>query len=151
VHFFELSPNCSLTTRTATFFYVSIFAVTLLIAGSFAALGLWPILPFAGLEMLALAWALAASVRHGRVREYIRIGERVVEIRTSDGNRDERHTFARPWARVELRRAPYRTWPSRLVVGTRGRSVEVGAFLTETERRRLQLRLMELIPARDRN
>jgi uncharacterized membrane protein len=148
VQFFELSPNCSLTKRTAAFFYVSIFALTILIAGSFAALGLWPILPFAGLELAALAWALALSLRRGRVREYIRIGESDVEVRRSDGSRDEQFTFARPWARVELRQAPYRSWPSRLMVGTMGRSVEVGAFLTETERRRLRMRLAELIPSR---
>jgi uncharacterized membrane protein len=148
VHFLELSPNCSLTTRTATFFYVPICAVTLLTAVAFAVRGMWPILPFAGLEVLGLAWALAFSLRQGRVREYIRIDERDIEIRKSDGSRDERYRFARPWARVELRPAPCRTWPSRLVVGAMGRSVEIGAFLTETERRRLQVRLVELIAAR---
>jgi uncharacterized membrane protein len=148
VQFFELSPNCSLTKRTAAFFYVSIFVVTILIAGSFAVLGVWPILPFAGLELAALGWALALSIRRGRVREYIRIGERDVEIRRSDGIRNEQFTFARPWARVELRQAPYRSWPSRLMVGTMGRFVEIGAFLTETERRRLRVRLAELIASR---
>jgi uncharacterized membrane protein len=49
---------------------------------------------------------------------------------------------------VELRRAAVPHWPSRLLIGEQGRSVEIGAFLTESERERLSRRLAEVLPAR---
>jgi uncharacterized membrane protein len=148
VHFFELRPNCSLTPRTATFFYVSLLSVTLPVAVGFAALGLWPILPFAGLELLGLGAALVVSMRRGGIRDYIAIDERDVRVKQSRGRRETEVTFARPWTRLELRPAPVATWPSRLLVVSKGRRVEVGAFLTESERRRLSDRLGELLPRR---
>lgn len=149
MHLFELSPNCSLTPGTASLFYLSILTVSLSIAGAFAAAGFWPVLPFAGLELLALAAALRLSLRRGRVREFIRIDERSVVIAAASPNRTVEFRFARPWTRVELRAGAAPTWPSRLLVGAMGRTVEVGAFLTESERRRLGARLAELIPPRD--
>jgi uncharacterized membrane protein len=145
VHVFELSPNCSLTPRSATLFFASVAAVCLPVAIACAVAGLWPVLPFAGAELLGLGLALHLSLRRGRVREYIRIDERDVTVGRREAERAVEHRFARPWTRVQLRRARVATWPSRLVVGAMGRSVEVGAFLTEGERRRLGRRLAEVI------
>lgn len=145
MHVFELSPNCSLTPRSATLFFVSVAAACLPIAIACVMAGLWPVLPFAGAELLGLGFALRLSLRRGRVREFIRIDERDVTVGRADGSRATEHRFARPWTRVRLSRAGVATWPSRLLVGAMGRSVEVGAFLTEGERRRLGRRLAELL------
>jgi len=147
VHFFELRPNCSLTSRSATFIYLSILAVCLPIAVAAAMAGFWPILPFAGLELLGVGAALAVSMRRGRSREYIRVDEREVTVGRSDGNRQMEYRFPRPWTKVELRTASVAAWPSRLLVRSMGRTVEIGHFLTENERQRLKARLAELIPA----
>jgi len=147
VHFFELSPNCSLTLRSAALFYLSILAICLGTAGTLAAAGFWPVLPFTGLALLALGVALYLSLRRGQTREFIRIDERDVIIWRSERSRCAEYRFARPWTRVRLRMADAPAWPSRLFMGSMGRMVEVGAFLTESERRRLRTRLAELIPA----
>lgn len=147
MHAFELRPNCSLTPRAATLFFLGIVAVSLGVAGSFAAAGYWPILPFAGLELLALGLALRWSMRHGRTREYICVDERRVRIRKAGVNRLREYEFARPWTRVELRRPASPNWPSRLLLSSMGRSVEIGAFLTEDERDGLKQRLDELLRA----
>jgi uncharacterized membrane protein len=55
------------------------------------------------------------------------------------------YAFQRPWARIELLRGQPAHWPSRLLFSSRGRSVEVGAFLTDGERRELKNRLAELL------
>jgi uncharacterized membrane protein len=145
VHLLELSPNCSLTSRSATLFYLSVSALALPVAVAFAAAGMWPILPFAGLELLGLGAALVLSLRRGRIRELIRIDERDVVVARTNGRRRVEVRFTRAWTRVQLRRPAYRTWPSRLLLGSMGRTVEVGSFLTEPERRSLKLRLVELI------
>ena len=48
---------------------------------------------------------------------------------------------------MRLERGSWRGWPSRLLVGSHGREVEVGAFLNEDERQALARRLMELLQA----
>jgi uncharacterized membrane protein len=144
-HRFELAPNCSLTPRGARLFVGSLAAVTFAAAGFFALQGFWPVLPFAGLEIGLLAWAVRASLRRGSERELIVVSDEqvVVERRMPSGSR--RTVFPRHWARVTLRgplKAPY---PSRLTIESHGRACEVGRFLTEDERRRLAARLERLV------
>jgi uncharacterized membrane protein len=145
VHLIELSPNCSLTPRAATLFYLSVMAVCLPVAIACTVVGLWPVLPFAGLELLGVGVALQLSMRRGRAREFIRIDERDVVVARWSGSRQVEHRFVRPWTRVRLQRAGVAAWPSRLMLGAMGRSVEVGSFLTEPERQRLGTRLTELL------
>ena len=149
MHQFELSPNCSLTPRTALGFFLGITVVSLTVAGSFALAGYWPILPFAGLELAGLGTALWWSMRQGQRRELIRVDERTVSVRKSGGGHSRDYEFPRPWTRVELVKARGRHWPSRLLLGAMGRRVEVGAFLTDSERDGLGRRLAEVIGRRD--
>jgi uncharacterized membrane protein len=127
-------------------FYLGIVAVSLTVAVGFAIAGYWPILPFAGLELLGLGAALRWSLQQGRRRELIRVdGSRVLVSKT--GDRDAReYEFARPWTRVELVEAPTATWPRRLLLRSQGRAIEVGGFLTDSERESLGQRLAEIIP-----
>ncbi len=128
-------------------FFLSIVAVSLGVAGGFALAGYWPILPFAGLELLGLGLALCWSMRHARTREYISVDERHVRVRKAGVKRLQEYEFARPWTRVELRRPASPNWPSRLLLSSMGRSVEVGNFLTEDERDGLKKRLDEVLRA----
>lgn len=154
MHLFELRPNSSLTPRAAAVFFLSIVAVSLAIAAGFAALGFWPILPFAGLELAGLGAALAVSQARGRAREYIRVeGDTVVVRRLCPGwSRRRRQgtwtevTLPRPWTRVEWRVAANGLWPGRLWLRAGTRAVEIGAFLTEGERHGLRDRLRQVIP-----
>ena len=149
MHSFELRPNSSLTPRAAAWFYGSLVAVLLCVAIGCAALGFWPVLPFAGLEAAVLLGAVTWVQRRAKAREYIRVDAEsvVVEKFTGAGRNTSRRAYAfqRPWTRVELRDGRPAHWPSRLLFSSRGRSVEVGAFLTNGERRGLKERLAELL------
>jgi uncharacterized membrane protein len=144
-HCIELAPNCSLTPRSARWFVGSLALVTFSVAGFFASRGLWPILPFAGLEIGLLAWAVHASMRSGSARELIVVSEDevVVERRAPSGSR--RTVFPRHWARVTLRGPQPARRPSRLTIESHGRALEVGRFLTEDERRSLAAQLERLV------
>ncbi|HHQ13387.1 MAG TPA: DUF2244 domain-containing protein [Chromatiales bacterium] len=126
-------------------FYLGIVTVSLTVAGSFAWAGYWPILPFAGLELLGLGLALYASMRRGRIRESICVDERKVVVSKTSPDRRATYEFSRPWTKVELIRPPVDNWPDRLVLRSMGRSVEVGAFLTDNERKSLRKRLDSVI------
>ena len=75
---FVLRPTRSLTWRQTKIFYGSIVAVTLVIAIGCTALGFWPVLPFAGLEVGALGIALWVVAERGTELEIVDIdAERV--------------------------------------------------------------------------
>jgi uncharacterized membrane protein len=137
-------PNCSLTPRQAGMFFGFVCAGSFAIAGMFAANGFWPVLPFAGLEMAVLAYALRASLRRGRCTQIITLTDTEVRVVTRDPRGDRQAAFPRHWARARLLRS--HGWhPSRLVIESHGRACEVGGLLTEEERRGLHLRLARLV------
>jgi len=141
----DIAPNCSLTVRGAVGFFASLCSLSLAIAGLLTILGYWPILPFAGLEMVLLAWALKSSLGRRRDRQSIIVSERDVLVESRCGSRCVQVVFPRHWAQVKLRRSPSRLHPSRLVIESHGRQCEVGEFLTEEERKGLAARLSRLI------
>lgn len=142
----ELLPNCSLTPGVARFFFATIAAVSLTIGAFFAASGFWPVLPFAGLELGLLGWALAISLRRRHHSQTIEVDDRDVRITTRGPNGEQEILFSRHWAKVTLRGCEG-WYPSRLLIESHGRSCEVGEFLTEEERRALSRRLKALVGA----
>jgi uncharacterized membrane protein len=144
-HILELTPRCSLTPATASVFVGVVGGTTFAVAGVFAAQGLWPALPFAGLEVALLAWAMRASLRDGSKRETIAIDEDWIAIRRTDRCEEHFSVFPRHGSRVTLRTPQTALHPSRLVLESRGRVCEVGRFLTEDARRSLAARLQQLV------
>jgi uncharacterized membrane protein len=141
VHTIRLAPNCSLSPRGARVFFGIVCGVSLSIATGMALKGLWPVYPFAGLEMLVLGWALAHSMRRRHYSQTITVTEDRVAVETRFRGCCERIEFPRHWAQVKLRAADTHLHPSRLTLESHGRSYEVGSFLTEEERRALAGRL----------
>ncbi|HTW75504.1 MAG TPA: DUF2244 domain-containing protein [Steroidobacteraceae bacterium] len=137
----RLAPNCSLTPRGAVAFFGIICTVSFTIATTMAIKGLWPVFPFAGLEMLVLGWALAASLRRRNYWQTITVSQDRVAVETRFRGICEQIEFPRHWAQVKLRGADTRLHPSRLTIESHGRSYEVGSFLTDEERRTLAARL----------
>ena len=130
-------------------FFGVVCAGTLGIAGVATVLGYWPVLPFAGAEMLVLGWALRANMQRRFERESIDITdtEVVIEHRSSQIGRATpcRIVFPRHWARVKIRRPKSPLHRGQLVIESHGRAREVGKFLTEEERLQLVVELRQLI------
>jgi uncharacterized membrane protein len=141
----EICPNCSLTLRGARLFFGLACIVPLGVAGFLTLRGFWPILPFAGLEMALLGWALGLSLQRRFHRQTITVTECDVRVESRIRAHCEHVVFPRHWAQVKLRRPAARLHPSRLTIESHGRACELGSFLTEEERRGLALRLQRLI------
>lgn len=141
----EICPNCSLSVSGALLFFGSLCLVSFGIAGIFALRGFWPVLPFAGLEMLALGWALRVSLQRRFHRQTITVTDANVSIESRDRTFCSQVVFPRHWAQVKLRRPASRLHPSRLTIESHGRQCELGSFLTEAERQGLALRLQRLV------
>ena len=141
----EIRPNCSLTVRGARLFFASACLMPFGMGGFLALKGFWPILPFAGLEMALLAWALKVSLERRFHSQTIIVTESNVSVESRQRLATERVVFPRHWAQVKLRRPAAGLHPSRLTIESHGRRCELGSFLTEEERGGLAARLQRLI------
>jgi len=144
-HSIQICPHCSLSIRAALLFFGSVCCISFGIAGFMAIRGFWPVLPFAGLEMAFLGWALNESMARRHHRQTITVTEADVSVEVCDREHSVQHVFPRHWAQVKLRRPASRLHPSRLTIESHGRQCELGRFLTEAERRGLALQLQRLI------
>jgi len=143
----ELSPNCSLTPATARLFFGSISAFSLAIAILFTVKGFWPVLLCWALEMLGLGLALRAGLQRRFHSQTVLVTDSMISLVTRSPGGEAKQEFARHWARVRLRTPRARRYPNQLLIESRGRSFEVGSFLTDEERCRLADRLRPLVGA----
>ena len=134
---FVLRPNRSLSWRGSLLFYFSLLIISSAIAIGLTLLGFWLVLPFSGLEMLALGIGLYVVACRCYECEVISINDDSIRIERGRDYPREQCTLGRMWARVVLERCPRAWYPSRLLIRSHGRSVEIGRFLDEEERRRL--------------
>ncbi len=142
----EISPHCSLTPRGAWLFFGSLCVTSFSLAGFVALQGFWPVLPFAGLEMLVLGWALRVSMQRRHHRQTITVtGDSVEVVEEQRRQAAQRVVFPRHWAQVRIRAGQSPLHPSRLTIESHGRRCEVGSFLNEQERSGLAGRLKRLI------
>jgi len=119
-----LQRNCSISPRQLGICFLCLSAVSLAVGLFFWFQGAVLVLPFAVLELVALATAFLFHARHAADREYISVrgGQLVVEVERA--GRVERCEFVREWVRIE----PQRHHGLVEVTGG-GRSVCVGRFL----------------------
>lgn len=140
-----IGPNASLSDRQALGFFGVLSLVCLAIAGTWASLGFWPVLPFAGLELVAVAAALVVVTRRNRYREVMVFeGDRFrVEFGVVGEGVRSSCEWPRRLARVWLERDG--RGDLHLVLGCGARKLTVGACLTDADRVSLARRLKELI------
>lgn len=118
-------PNCSLDRRGRLCLFVAAAVVCGVISLAFAAFGAWLVLPFAGLELALLAWALRFLDRHAGDYERVVLAGDTLRIETCEWGRSARHEFQRYWAQVRVQaEGPY----ARVFVRSHGREVEFGRF-----------------------
>jgi len=144
-----LRPNQSLTWRQAKLFFGVALAVSLGVAISFASLGFWPVLPFAGAELTLLGAALYYCQCRGQYVEVISLQGNRIAVEKGRCTPEERWVFELAWVQVRLQPARFSGHPSRLVLRSHGRQVTVGAFLVEEERRRVARELRVALAAAD--
>ena len=124
IHWF-LQRNCSVTPVQLAWLYVSLCVVSLGIGTFFWWQGATLVLPFAGLELVAVGVAFVVYARHAADGETISIQGRQLVVELESAGRLERAEFDRDWVRVE----PSAADRSLIEVSGRGRSVTVGRYV----------------------
>ena len=137
----------ALSRRGLRWVFVACAGVSGAIGVGFSAIGAWLVLPFAGLETLVVGAALVLVARQRGDYELVVVDkERVHIVRRARGHR-ECVQLQRYWARVSLARGIYGWYPSRLLIKSHGRAVEVGAWMTDEAREALALELAAVMRA----
>ena len=133
-----LKRNCSASPRQLALVFASLVAVSFLFGVVFAAHGLWLVLPFVGLELLAVGLAFLCYGRHAADCERIEVGAQALTVERVDGGRRRCWSLPPGWTRVEVARSG-QGWMGRvrLFVAARGERVEVGRHLPDERRLRL--------------
>ena len=142
---FVLTPNCSITWRELVLFYVFTCAVVFAIGLLFTLQGLWIVLPFSGLEMLALGVGLYLTSRKVYRREVITLDQRRTRIEKGVQQVDQSWEFETPWIRLLDEQGGTRDRRRKLSLGAHGNYVEVGGFLDITEKDALAFQLKDCI------
>lgn len=138
-----LKPNCSLSPNAAVKVVMSLAALALLVALGFMHMGAWLVLPFAGLEIIAIAYAFYIVHLHAYDFESITITDDSVVIEKRTYKKTTTTVFQRYWAQVNLRgaiNAKHINGKSGLFVGSHGKEVELGERFINDEQRALLAR-----------
>ena len=143
--YFVLKPNLAETWETAVWFFGFVALVPVVIAIAFASLGFWPILPFAGLEVAVLIWAVYRVRKLGAQQEVLRFSKDQVSLERGINEADFQWVRQRAWIRAYYNKAPVYGHPHKLSLGYQGERCEFGRFLTEDEREALAKDLSKLI------
>ncbi len=120
-----LKRNCSVTPVQLGWVYVSLCALSAVIAALFWMLGAHLVMPFAGLELVAVGAAFLTYARHATDGERISLTDARLVVERETAGRLERAEFRREWVRVE----PVVGDGSLIRVSAQGKSVEVGRFV----------------------
>jgi uncharacterized membrane protein len=120
-----LRRNCSIAPSRLFGFYVSLCLLSLLIALFFWQRGAPLVLPFAGVELLAVGAAFLAWARHASDRESLVLRPGRLSVECHLGRRIEKAEFAPTWARVE----PRHDDGSLIEISGEGRQIAVGRFV----------------------
>lgn len=121
--------NNSLSSTGRILVFAFLFIVSVGIAGAFASLGAWLILPFSGLEMLGLYLAFRYIDCHAADFERIAIAGDRVKVEWFEAGHARSHEFNRLWAQVVASPGG-----ARLALRSHGREVEIGRHVNDEQR-----------------
>ncbi len=140
-----ISPNASLSRQANIALFSSLAVIILVVATGFTLMGFWMILPFAGLELTALAAALMYVDYQNQYREVVRVDDATVSVASGYRRQQQACEFKRGWTSVLLRQAGPHNQPSKLLLRSAGKQVEIGACLEPDDRTDLWRELKQVI------
>ncbi len=139
-------PNHSLSVAGRKRLFLFTAVVSGGIACVFSFFGAWPVIPFAGLELAFLWWALRRTESAADDFERITLESGQLTIETRRGTQVERHEFQPYWAHLQYVKPPGQNC-HRLLIRSHGKEVEVGSLLTEEQKMALAEELKQNLGA----
>ncbi|MSQ80278.1 MAG: DUF2244 domain-containing protein [Candidatus Methylopumilus sp.] len=128
-----IRPNPSMPWKIIKKIYLVFFIFIFIIASILCYFRLYLAIPFYGVEILLLGYALYISCLKSTYYQIIRITPHIIEIKTIQGIKINNAEFNRDWAKFKLVNT-YFNRPSYIVISADGKETHVGDFLSENER-----------------
>lgn len=125
-----MKRNCAVSPRQFVGFYASLAVFSVAIAGLWVVCGAWPVLPFTGIELLAVGVAFVIHARHAVDYERIRLFPSRLVIEQMSGQKLTQYEFNPRWVRIERGVSPR----DPIEVVSRGQTVVVGVHLAQYRR-----------------
>jgi uncharacterized membrane protein len=125
-----MKRNCSLSPRQFVGFYVSLALFSLAIAFMLVLVGAWLVLPFTGIELLAVGIAFAIYARHAVDYERVRLFQNRLVIEQVSAERLTQFEFNPRWVRIE----PGATPRDQIKLVSRGQTIMIGQHLAQYRR-----------------
>ena len=135
--------NNSLAPKAGVKLLLALAGVVLVVSLGFARIGAWLVLPFAGLELLAFAYAFHYIYLHSGDFESITIESDSVVVEKKDYKEVTTTIFQRHWAQVSLREVASVggvIGKSGLFIRSHGKEIEFGKHFMNDEQRALLVR-----------
>jgi uncharacterized membrane protein len=126
--------NCSISPQALAALLALMAAFAFAVGIAFAFYGAWPILPFAGLEIAALAAAFYLNGRHAADYERIALEEGLLVVEVRDCERVATHRFDLHRVQVDVSE---RRRDVRVALRSQGSELEIGRHLDAPGRERL--------------
>jgi len=126
-----LKPNNSLSPEGTVKVLMALFVIVLLVSIGFSLIGAWLVLPFAGIEIVALAYAFYSVYLHSNDYESITIvGDEVIVEKKNDKDLTMM-IFQRYWAQISVRdvmQGSGKVSKRGLFISSHGKEVEFGKY-----------------------
>ena len=138
-------PNMSSRWKATRMLLWFISVLSISIGVFFALMGLWLILPFAGLEVMTLVTVMYWVAHQCCRQEVIHLdGDK---LRVEKGYRTPHSSWESEifWTRLIVDKPPYQGHPFRIILRGRDEQLEIGEFLNESDKKKLLSELRRLI------
>jgi uncharacterized membrane protein len=143
----QLRRNCSLSPAEMSAVLAALAMLSLAVAGFFWLQGATLVLPFAVIEVVALAVALFVFAKHATDTERISLVGGALLVEREIGGKLDRVAFASEWVRIDARE-PHK---SLVCLSGQGRSVSVGRYLRPDLRPLLAREIRQALRGRGQN
>ena len=124
-----LTSNRSLSWHGNVRVWAGLFLISGVITTGFTLAGAWVIIPFAGLELFALACGIYLTARSCQRQEVLTISNEDIHLEKGIRRKQCEWTLPRRYARLRILAPAHPFTPSRLFFSHRDTEVSVGAFL----------------------
>ncbi len=134
---YRLTPNRSISWPALVRVWLGLVALSGSVALGMALAGLWLVIPFAGLELLAVGAGLWYTARKCARQEVITFGPSCIRLEKGHQYREAQWEWSRPSVRVLLDAEPHPWLREHVCLCVRGEEIPLADFLNPRESREL--------------
>lgn len=134
-------PNSALSAASKQKVIILLTVIPCVIGLWFALMGAWLILPFVGMEIVALAYAFYYINKHETDYESVSIEGDCLVVERCTGDQTTRYEVNPYWVKVVQHELP--NGELHLYLKSHGKEIEVGRYLTRMQRELLARQLMQ--------